>query len=140
MTTGGTTSTAGFFKALFLGQPELLSSSNEVILGMWRAAHPGQPVTKSIRDGLSNTKAAVRKTMTGRKAKRRRGGAVTSQGNGSGAGLATGTTWPGTGGKTVRGIPAAVHNVTIPISRAGVMAGRKLLDGIEAVCVAGGGG
>ncbi|HZY86191.1 MAG TPA: hypothetical protein VFE78_15260 [Gemmataceae bacterium] len=69
-------STAGYFKALFNENPAWLNEgSNAELIERWKKDHPGQEVNKSILNGLANTKSLMRKAMglsKGRRRKRRK--------------------------------------------------------------------
>jgi hypothetical protein len=73
-------STAGYFKALFNENPAWLNEgSNADLIDRWKKDHPGQQVTKSILNGLANTKSLMRKAKglsKGRRRRRRKGVAV----------------------------------------------------------------
>ncbi len=57
-----TESTAGYFKRLFQENKEWLNEgSNQELIDRWKKGHPGQEVTKSILNGLANTKSIMRK-------------------------------------------------------------------------------
>jgi hypothetical protein len=71
--TKGAGSTAGFFKALFEKKPELLKEgTNAEAIDDWKKAHPSQEVTKSILNGLANTKSLMRKKLGLGKRRRKR--------------------------------------------------------------------
>ena len=77
------TSTAGYFKGLFRENPTWLGEgSNAEVIERWKKDHPGENVTKSILNGLANTKSLMRKKMglsKGRRKKRRKGAAVATE-------------------------------------------------------------
>ncbi len=58
---GPPASVAGYFRTLFKENPKLLKeTSNQKLLDRWQADHPGQAVTKSIRNNLANLKSVLR--------------------------------------------------------------------------------
>ena len=66
-------STAGYFKGLFKENPAWLNEgSNAELIERWKKDHPGEQVTKSILNGLANTKSLMRKAMGLSKGRRRR--------------------------------------------------------------------
>src|SRR5437667_301552 len=68
---GAGESISGYFRQLFRNEPELLDhGKNDVILARWQADHPGEPVTESVKNNMSNVKSNVRKEFG--KVKRRR--------------------------------------------------------------------
>ncbi len=73
-------STAGYFKQLFTDHPDWLGEgSNQQVIDRWKEDHPGQEVTKSILNGLANTKSLMRKKLglgKARRRKRRKGAAA----------------------------------------------------------------
>jgi hypothetical protein len=70
-TKGDSESIAGYFRKIFAENPKLLKGrSNEELLRRWVADHPGQPLTNSVKNSLSNLKSVLRKK--GRKRKQRK--------------------------------------------------------------------
>ncbi len=69
-----TESTAGYFKRLFQENKEWLNEgSNQELIDRWKKDHPGQEVTKSILNGLANTKSIMRKKEgLGKRCRKRR--------------------------------------------------------------------
>ena len=68
-----TESTAGYFKRLFEENREWLNEgSNQELIDRWKKDHPGQDVTKSILNGLANTKSIMRKKLGLGKRRRKR--------------------------------------------------------------------
>lgn len=68
-----TESTAGYFKRLFEENKEWLNEgSNQELIDRWKKDHPGQDVTKSILNGLANTKSIMRKKLGLGKRRRKR--------------------------------------------------------------------
>lgn len=71
---GPPASVAGYFRKLFKENPKLLKeTSNQKLLDRWSADHPGQEVTKSIRNNLANLKSVLRSKKRGRVADRTQG-------------------------------------------------------------------
>ena len=57
----GRQSIAGYFRGLFEANPRLLNErSNAPLLAQWRADHPGEQVTASVKAGLANVKGLLR--------------------------------------------------------------------------------
>jgi hypothetical protein len=75
---GKAPSTAGYFKKLFAENKEWLNEgSNAELIDRWKKDHPGQNVTKSVLNGLANTKSLMRKKLgLGKKRRKRRKGAA----------------------------------------------------------------
>ncbi len=68
-TNGQAESVAGYFRQVFKDNPKLLKArSNQELLDRWRADHPGQEVTASVRNSLSNLKSVLRSKGRKRKA------------------------------------------------------------------------
>ena len=68
-----TESTAGYFKRLFEENREWLNEgSNQELIDRWKKDHPGHDVTKSILNGLANTKSIMRKKLGMGKRRRKR--------------------------------------------------------------------
>jgi hypothetical protein len=66
---------SGYFRRVFKEDRRLLNTrSNEEVLNRWRADHPGQEVTKSVKVGLQNVKSILR--SKGRKRKARKAAAA----------------------------------------------------------------
>jgi hypothetical protein len=58
----------GYFRRILQENPKLLKSrSNEELLGRWKADHPGQEITNSVKAGLQNAKSALRSKRRRRK-------------------------------------------------------------------------
>jgi hypothetical protein len=79
---GKAPSTAGYFKKLFEENRDWLNEgSNAELIERWKKDHPGQGVTKSILNGLANTKSLMRKKLgMGKRRRRRRKGAAAAAG------------------------------------------------------------
>jgi hypothetical protein len=75
---GKAPSTAGYFRKVFEGNPELLKEgTNAEVIEKWKKEHPGQEVSKSILNGLANTKSLMRKKLgIGKRRRKRRKGAA----------------------------------------------------------------
>jgi hypothetical protein len=59
-----------YFRKLFENNPDLLGpGTNDAVLELWRAAHPGQEPDQRVKNILANVKSTMRKAM----AKTRRG-------------------------------------------------------------------
>ena len=73
-TEGPPASVAGYFRKLFKENPKLLKeTSNQKLLDRWQADHPGQEVTKSIRNNLANLKSVLRSKKRDRVADKTQG-------------------------------------------------------------------
>ena len=71
---GKPASVAGYFRQLFKENPKLpKETSNQKLLDRWQADHPGQEVTKSIRNNLANLKSVLRSKKRGRVADKTQG-------------------------------------------------------------------
>jgi hypothetical protein len=58
----------GYFRRILGENPRLLKGrSNEELLTRWKADHPGQEVTNSVKAGLQNAKSALRSKRRRRK-------------------------------------------------------------------------
>src|SRR5439155_10630687 len=81
---GAGESISGYFRQLFRNNPELLDhGKNDAILAQWQSDHPGQAVTDSVKNNMSNVKSHVRKEFGKVKRRRRKGkrGAAAANGN-----------------------------------------------------------
>jgi hypothetical protein len=86
---GAGESISGYFRHLFRTNPDLLDhGKNDVILEKWRADHPGQPITDSVKNNMSNVKSNVRKEFGKVKRRRRRKGKRGAAGANGGAPMA----------------------------------------------------
>jgi hypothetical protein len=80
---GAGESISGYFRQLFRNNPDLLDhGKNDVILDQWKADHPGQAVTDSVKNNMSNVKSNVRKEFGKVKRRRRKGKRGTAGANG----------------------------------------------------------
>jgi hypothetical protein len=58
----GAESKSGWFRTLFQGRPDLLKKrgSNDEVISLWRAAHPGKDFSKSQRQAMANVKSSMK--------------------------------------------------------------------------------
>jgi hypothetical protein len=74
------TSAAGYFKQLFQANPDWLGEGfNQQVIERWKQDHPGEDVTRSVLNGLANTRSLMRKKLglgKSRRRKRRKGAAA----------------------------------------------------------------
>jgi hypothetical protein len=62
---------SGYFRKVFADNPQLLEGrSNDAILERWRHDHPGQEISKQVKQGLQNVKSILR--SRGRKGAKRK--------------------------------------------------------------------
>jgi hypothetical protein len=62
---------SSYFRRVFADNPQLLEGrSNDAILERWRHDHPGQEVSKQVKQGLQNVKSILR--SRGRKGAKRK--------------------------------------------------------------------
>jgi hypothetical protein len=81
-TADGNETVAGYFKRVFAENPKWLKGrSNEEVLKRWEADHPGEKVTASIKNGLSNIKSVLR--SKGRRRAKRKAAEAAPPGQGS---------------------------------------------------------
>ena len=58
----GEESVSGYFRKFFVERPELLdSTSNDELVGRWKADHGASSVPNSVRSNLANLKSMLRK-------------------------------------------------------------------------------
>jgi hypothetical protein len=71
-------SIASWFREYYRANPRAIKiKSNEAVLASWEAAHPGQEVTKQIKQSMANVKSDMKKKRRRRrKAVAQEGGAV----------------------------------------------------------------
>jgi hypothetical protein len=70
---------SGYFRKVLADNPQLLDGrSNDAILERWRHDHPGQEVSKQVKQGLQNVKSILRsQARKGAKRKQARAQAAT---------------------------------------------------------------